>query len=387
MAKISIVSIKQLPQGTYQLNYYTPACRRRRLSVGKELFNAQRMAAKFTDFLLAGLDPEAEMERARCEEKSRNISLSEFYDTFMQQHGVKQSPKMQELYKDRFKHIRRCPQLCDIPMGKITKHLFRDYMQFRIKKDGASPATCNREMAVIKCMLGRAVEWDLLTSNPLVGFKSLKESPKREVLITFEQIAELIENLSEPASSVVEFAVYTGFRKQNILSLKLNQIRFHDVTPTGEVELVVKGGRREIFPLSPAAVEVIKRNAGDRKKGYVFLSPETGTRLVNIDRGFNGAVRKLGLEVNQSKLRFHDIRHIHATWLHKAGVSLDVVRILLGHRDVSTTDRYVSYDRLSYGDALSNIPRLGVKNKIRIQEGIVSESVRRYSVKNCQKTG
>ena len=36
---------------------------------------------------------------------------------------------------------------------------------------------------------------------------------------------------------------------------------------------------------------------------------------------------------NGTKLRFHDLRHVFATWLHKAGVSLDELRFLLGHKD------------------------------------------------------
>ena len=162
---------------------------------------------------------------------------------------------MQTLYHNRFTQICRCPQLCDIPMGDITKRLVLDFMHARIQQDGMSPATSNREMAIIKCMLSRAVEWDILSYNPLSGLKTLREAEKRDVNITFEQAAALIRELSEPTASIVSFAIYTGFRKENILGLKIEQVRFHDVTPTGEVELVVKGGRREIFPLSPAAME------------------------------------------------------------------------------------------------------------------------------------
>jgi hypothetical protein len=43
------------------------------------------------------------------------------------------------------------------------------------------------------------------------------------------------------------------------------------------------------------------------------------------------------------------------------------VRVLLGHKDVNTTDRYVSYDRLSYGNALSVIPTLSATNENRVQ--------------------
>jgi len=32
-------------------------------------------------------------------------------------------------------------------------------------------------------------------------------------------------------------------------------------------------------------------------------------------------------------IRFHDLRHVFATWLHSGGVSLDSLITLMGHQD------------------------------------------------------
>ena len=125
----------------------------------------------------------------------------------------------------------------------------------------------------------------------------------------------------------------------------------------------------------PLAVEVLKWNIGNRTEGYVFTNPKTGDRYYSIHKGFNNAVRKLGLSVNETKLRFHDLRHLHATWLHKAGVSLDVIRPLLGQRDRETTDRYVTYDRLSYGNVLKAIPRINKKTEKETPDFQLSKSL------------
>ena len=74
-------------------------------------------------------------------------------------------------------------------------------------------------------------------------------------------------------------------------------------------------------------------------------------------------MRELGLTVNGTKLRFHDLRHVFATWLHQAGVSLDIIRPLLGHRDRKTTDRYTTIDRLAIGKVLNVMPNIGEKNE------------------------
>ena len=79
--------------------------------------------------------------------------------------------------------------------------------------------------------------------------------------------------------------------------------------------------------------------------------------------------------VNGTKLRFHDLRHVFATWLHKAGVSLDVVRPLLGHRDRKTTDGYVTYNRLYYSDVLNAIPRINRNTKKETPKTLKSKSL------------
>ncbi len=362
MANIRIVKIVKTKYGTYSLHFTNPDGRRRRLSVGSDIQLAQRQAIKFTDWLLEGKDPELEIERLNKKEKAKTITVREFFPIFMERHGSRQSKKMQGVYHNSFKNLCRCPDIVNSHINLISKRMVLDYMQLRMKQDSVTAGTVNREAAFVKGMLSRAVEWDILESNQLNGMKLFREAEKREVYLTSEQATLLIRELPSSIANIVEFAIYTGFRKENILNLNIESVRFHDLTPTGEVELFVKGGKKELFPLGKAAVEVLKRVIGKRHEGYVFISSKTGTRYKSIHKTFDRAVRRLGLIVNGTKLRFHDLRHVFATWLHRAGVSLDIIRPLLGHRDRKTTDRYTTIDRLAIGKVLSAIPSIGGEN-------------------------
>jgi len=375
MAKIPKVGIKPTKNNSYALHYTNPDGRRRRLSVGKNYQDAERLKSKFDAWLLEGKDPELEMEKAKQKEKVRSITLREFYPVFMERHGKHQSRSMQEIYKYRFKNIVRCPELANIPICNIKKHIMLDYMNARMEQDGVSYATVNREAAMIKSMLFRAVEWDILERNPLQGFKLLKEADKRKVNITLEETGKLIAELIEPLANIVEFAIYTGFRKENILSLRIESIKFHDLTPTGEVKLVVKGGKAEIFPLNQIAIEILKKAIGNRKTGYVFLNSKTNTRYFWINKAFDNAVRKVGLTVNGSKFRFHDLRHVYATWLLRSGIGLDTIRELLGHKDRETTDRYAWIDRMEAGRNINSIPRIPKIVQMKGDNGIIDSEV------------
>ncbi|MFC1477122.1 tyrosine-type recombinase/integrase [candidate division KSB1 bacterium] len=93
------------------------------------------------------------------------------------------------------------------------------------------------------------------------------------------------------------------------------------------------------------------------------MNPQTRTRYTAINKTFDRAVRKLDLKVIDTKLRFNDLRHIFASWLHMAGVSLDALRELLGHRNRSTTDRYASLNRIETARQLHVLPKIEIHKK------------------------
>ncbi len=358
MAKLNTVKIVKRGD-SYQLCYYNPRGERRRLSVGSDYQQAQRLAVRFNDWLLDGKDPEIEIKKAQQKETQKAVSLKEFFPLFMERHGKTRSRKTQISYETSFNNLSRCPVLANAQLSTINKALIIDYLHARIEQDRVKTATANREKAFLSCMLSCAVDWDVIESNPLIGLKSFPETKKRDVDVSSDQIVSLIDVLHNPVSRIVEFACYTGFRLENILSFKIEAIKFHDITQTAEVELVIKGGRCEVFYISKWAVEVLKKEISSRKSGYVFINPRTRTRFISIKNSFNKAVRSLGLTASDgSKLRFHDLRHVFATRMLKAGLSLDALRPLMGHRDRATTDRYITFNNADKIEYLKLMPPL-----------------------------
>ena len=63
-----------------------------------------------------------------------------------------------------------------------------DYMNARIKQDGVSTATVNRDAAVVKSMLFKATEWDIIDSNPLQGLELFQEGEKCQVNLTQDKL-------------------------------------------------------------------------------------------------------------------------------------------------------------------------------------------------------
>ena len=364
--KIPKVSVrKDSTTGSFFLEYRYCGCRRRP-RVGSNREDAEELAVEYRRFFREGKDPEREIERERSQYDASAISLSEFFPVFMEHRQTKLSTKTQQLYRTCMDNIERCHQLSEVPLEQVRKSLVIDYMNQRLKQDGVKPATANREVQLLKTMLNHAVKLDIVNTSPLKGLELFREDNRRDVSnITPEQIQALLDELPYTISNVVEFAVYTGIRKENILSLSIDQVIFYDLAEGGEVRLVTKGGKAEHKPLGRQAVAVVKRSIGERTQGFVFQSPK-GPRYHSIHKTFDRAARKLGVKITDGrKLQFHDLRRLCATWLLNRGRSLDEVREILGHADRRTTDRYARL-RVS-GDVFDVLPsvRRGYNKKPR----------------------
>ena len=342
----------------FQLNYYSPDGRRRRLSVGEDRLHAERMKNLFQEWLYQGKDPEEELKLSEKAGSDKIETFREFFPVFMERHGSDQSKATQRVYNLFFSNISRCNAIADVPLNTISKAAVIRYRKERMNQDEVKPATANRETAFIRNILNRAVEYDIIQHNPLNSLKNLKEDNRREVTnITPETIKQLMGELPSSVADIVEFAVYTAFRKENVLSLTVDQVEFSTDKKSAKIRHIAKGNKYRVVQVGTKAVKVLKRAIGQRKTGYIFLNPDSKTRYTCIHKSFDRAVRKLKINIaTGKKLCFHDLRRVCATWLLQKGRSLDEVREVLGHSDWATTDLYATM-KVS-GDVYDSVPSL-----------------------------
>jgi integrase len=88
----------------------------------------------------------------------------------------------------------------------------------------------------------------------------------------------------------------------------------------------------------------------------LFTGPRGGrisTAVLRDATGWDDVIVRLGYE----HMRRHDLRHTGLTWMADAGVPVHVLRLIAGHGDLSTTQRYLHPDSQSVtaaGTALSS---------------------------------
>jgi len=334
--RVPKVSIKPLQKDGSQLEWRNPDGCRRRLRVDSSI--AEEYAFRIRQWLIQGKNPEVEMEKITSRERVQNLKLKEFWFVFVKDHLPTLRPKTQVLYRYLMATISNHP-IARLSLVEINRRVVAQYQQQRNGK--ASPATINREVQLIKSMLGRAYEWEILERDPRPGMKLLKEQNRRDVSnIRPEQMTALFESLPGSISNICEVALFTGFRKETIVGMMVSQVQLPDIGDTGTVRFEGKGGDHLVKNVGPQAVKILKEAIGNRTEGYVFLSPQGG-RYISIHKTLDDRIRKLKITTaDGQKFCFHDFRRLYATWMLNAGWSLDKVRDALDHKDRSTTDRY-----------------------------------------------
>ncbi len=205
-------------------------------------------------------------------------------------------------------------------------------VRFRAKKKTLiSPATVNRELACLKTVFNKAVEWGRLENNPIRRVRKFKESNPRERILSAAEALSLVENAAPSIRPILIVALHTGMRRNEILSLKWKNIEF-----AREYILIEdsKSGRSRKVPMNAAVLEALR--ARPRDSEFVFFNPETKDHIKDIKTALRAACRRAEIK----GLRLHDLRHTAASKMIEAGVDLVTVSKILGHASIQMTMRY-----------------------------------------------
>jgi len=187
-------------------------------------------------------------------------------------------------------------------------------------------------------MFNIGITWKLTTYNQVCDVKFLKQPEPRERVLTEDEEEILLEVSSEHLIPVILTALKTGMRKNEILSLKWEQVDLVN----REIEVVkTKSGKKRVIPISEDLFDVfllLQRLDGKKEFLFHYIDPKTGNRkhLRYFRTAFCNACR----QANIKGLTFHDLRHTFVSRLARSGLGLITVKDLLGHYSVKTTERY-----------------------------------------------
>lgn len=225
----------------------------------------------------------------------------------------------------------------DFPVRNLTLGHVEQYKVWRLSQK-VDPITINKELRFLATAINRAVEFKWIKDHELYRKPILIRGIKKERIrfLTDKEEKALLNSIKDPLlKDIVLFALNTGLRKGEILNLEWSDIDFNInciiLSPSK-----TKNKRKHVVPLNSIALEVLKRRMLYKTENCPFVFHRKGNKIKCIKEGFKHALKRAGIE----DFRFHDLRHTFASRLVQNGVDLYVVKELLNHSDVVTTQKY-----------------------------------------------
>lgn len=202
-----------------------------------------------------------------------------------------------------------------------------------------SKATVNRYLAAISHVYTVAIkEWEWVHDNPVSRISKFKEDRGRTRYLSENEIKRLLDVCQcfnhRYMYPIVVLALSTGARKNEILSLKWDNVDFE----RGVIRLdETKNGDQRGLPLEGHAYDLLYDLFKNKKIYSDYLFPSsTVSKPVCIKKSWPKVLKQANIE----NFRFHDLRHTAASYLAMDGASSTDIAEILGHKTLQMVRRY-----------------------------------------------
>lgn len=276
------------------------------------------------------------------------------------------SPNTIRSYRDTFvlllrylRDVHTCP-VEKVTMATFEAPLLVSFIEYLQTERRCSPRTCNQRLAAIHAF-ARYVQGE--SPEHLLAMQRVLAIPPRRFArkpVGYLEAADLGAVLAQPDGSsatgrrdaVLLSVLYdTGARCQELLDLRVKDVR---LDAPAHVRLTGKGRKTRLVPLMASTVTLLRGHLEAQR----LLEPEAADRPVFAGRHGSpmsrsglryllakyvrsAASTRTGLP---SKVGPHTLRHSKAMHMLQAGVPLVIIRDILGHVDVKTTEVYARAD-------------------------------------------
>ncbi|PED86678.1 site-specific integrase [Bacillus cereus] len=270
------------------------------------------------------------------------------------------------------------PSLGNIKLAKLTLLHMQNYVN-SLRDEGLKRGTIEKIIKIIRNSLEHAIDLELITKNVAAKTK-LPKADKEELVVWSEQEVQLfLEAAQESRYSIVfHMALVTGMRQGELLGLRWKDVDLEkghltiSQTLSHDGKTFLLGGktksslRKILLPASTVAKlkkhravvlkEKLSQGEEYQDNDLVMCTP-SGTPInpANVRRSLNDLIKKAVVP----KIRFHDLRHTHATLLLVKGVNVKVISERLGHSNIKITlDTYSHVLPTMQEDAVNKIEEI-----------------------------
>lgn len=271
------------------------------------------------------------------------------------------------LLKDYYQAERRAPGTIKVVEGRLRLHLVPHIGHRRLDEIGAddvtmikgkladkAPRTVNGVLNALSVLLDKAMEWGV-TPKREIDIPKLAEPDDRDVEFydqdATRKMVETARTVSPEAHLCVVLGADTGMRRGEIIALQWQYVDFERNQLTVALRDYrgqlgpTKGKRKRRIHMTTRVREALL--AARHERGTFVLMHEDGRRWTGD--AFEWRVRQVqwraGLNtaptLRQERGKSHKLRHTCGSLLAMKGAPTLAIKEILGHRDISTTEKYM----------------------------------------------
>jgi integrase len=323
----------------------------------KRGFKTSKEAEKYLTEQLNAIDKGTYIE-------ANKMSFGEYLDYWLKNYAEPNTaPKTFEGY-DYIINTHIKPLLGQIELYKLQPLHLQEYYTLKMEdgrtdgNGGLSAQSVKHHHRLISKAVRDAVKWQFVIRNVAEAVNPPK--PKKQEMKTLEgeQIAVLLNTAkSSQYYPVIFTAIYTGMRRGEVLGLRWEDVDLENkIVYVRQALQAVKGkglifkdpktGKGRSVAMTDRLVQMLRSHKAEQNKrklllgesyedyGLVFCQGNGKPfQPSELTRAYNKLIKKAGV----TPVRFHDLRHTHATLMLKQQIHPKIVSERLGHSKVGIT--------------------------------------------------
>ncbi len=333
----------------YQIVYFIEG-RRKTLSTKA---TEKKEALKFLESFKITFNNHAQ-EPIISQDESHSPLLSKFQNEYLEFTRLTKSNSYLESISFSF---RQFISFCgDIPLHEIDT---RTLDKFITSSFSRTQRGAHHYYRTLKAAFNKAIEWNYISSNPFTKVKFPKLSKSFPGFISEDELLIILANTPyQYLKDIFIVGFYTGLRLGELINMQWSWINFfqNQITVRCTDEFITKSKKERIVPMSEKVRSVLinRFNSSLHQPNEVVFYRIKGRKLhqETISKQFKQEVRKSNLN---EKIHFHSLRHSFASLLAQKGVSLYIIKELLGHEDLATTQVYSHLQKQNLRDAIHQL--------------------------------
>jgi len=297
--------------------------------------------------------------------KSANILIGEFLESLAVEKGYSENTCrgyrndlkgfLQYLACRHVKGSQGSQHIAQFEIDAIDSIAIRGYLGWL--HAGKKKATIARKLSAVRSFFKYLVKRGVIAENPAESILTPKQDKSIPQYLPVDEMFRLLDaiqtvNILDFRNRALFETLYScGIRVSELVGLNIIDVDFKEAT----IRVLGKGSKERIVPIGQKALAAIRTYRARLQAEYGIAADRNGPLFLNKNKGRLSArsvARILVKLVNTCGLLTpvspHTLRHTFATHMLDAGADLRIVQELLGHKSLSTTQKYthVSIDRL-----------------------------------------